>query len=64
MKYLLLAVLTFTLISCSQDNEQEDKKYFSKKEIESIKRKPFNELTEKEKAILLMILESNKENEK
>lgn len=59
MKYLLVICLFLT--ACYQvDNESNEVKTTQEK-IKAIKSKPYNELTDEEKVLLIMILESDRQ---
>jgi hypothetical protein len=60
MKYLLIICLFLT--ACYQvDNEASEVKTTQEK-VKAIKSKPYNELTDEEKVLLIMILESDRQN--
>ena len=62
MKYFILSIMVL-ITACSEQTENENKQQvLTPEQIKNIRSKPFNELTDKEKAVLIMIMDSKQKN--
>ena len=62
MKYFILSIMVL-ITACSEQTENENKQQvLTPEQIKNIRSKPFNELTDKEKAVLIMMMDSKQKN--
>lgn len=62
MKYFILSIMVL-ITACSEQTENENKQpVLTPEQIKNIRSKPFNELTDKEKAVLIMMMDSKQKN--
>jgi hypothetical protein len=62
MKYFILSIIVL-ITACSEQTENENKQpVLTPEQIKNIRSKPFHELTDKEKAVLIMMMDSKQKN--